>query len=288
MKRNLIYAALSLCLLMAGCGGEQDTPAPTPASPSNLVAVEPAPAEEDISAPVEESPAEIETPAEPEPPYEMASGVWLAATDVGYSNYYYFDAQAQTGSYVSLEYGLGMPFSYSGDGDELVFHLEGHDAEMPATVDHVDEERFDLLWEDSLPETLHFVSEGTLEDFHFYSNNELAMLALEHYTEANGDAPSQIGSMTNADNTVTIQLYENLGDHNSTAAWYVVDRFTATGVDLTSGEQVELLPAEEEVPQEPEFPVEEESAEELPPDMETPEVETIPTPDVPGEIYAES
>lgn len=282
MKRNLIYAALSLCLLLAGCDGAQEQPAPTPVPPSDPAVVEPAPVEEEISVPVEEPPVEVEEPVEVEPPYEMSSGVWLAATDVGFSNYYYFDAQAQTGSYVSLEYGLGMPFTYEGAGTELIFHLEGHEEEKPASVEPGNADSFTLVWEDSLPEELCFVSEGTLEDFHFYSNNDLALLALEHYAEDNGQAPSQVGSMTNDDNTVTIQLYENLGDHNSTAAWYVVDRFTATGVDLTSGEEVNLLP------QEP-VDIPEEDLTEEPAPGELPEGEDIPdSEETPGEIDAET
>ena len=45
---------------------------------------------------------------------------------------------------------------------------------------------------------------------------------------------------TDNDGSVTIQVYENLGDHNSTAAWYTVDRTTAAGTDA-DGHKVELL-----------------------------------------------
>ena len=46
-------------------------------------------------------------------------------------------------------------------------------------------------------------------------------------------------AQTNDDGSVSIQVYENLGDHNSTAAWYTVDRMTATGTD-SSGNDVDL------------------------------------------------
>lgn len=37
-----------------------------------------------------------------------------------------------------------------------------------------------------------------------------------------------------------IQIYENLGDHNSTAAWYTVDRITGTGTD-EAGAEISLV-----------------------------------------------
>ena len=46
-------------------------------------------------------------------------------------------------------------------------------------------------------------------------------------------------AQTNEDGSVAIQVYENLGDHNSTAAWYTVDRITAAGTD-GSGNEVDL------------------------------------------------
>ncbi len=36
---------------------------------------------------------------------------------------------------------------------------------------------------------------------------------------------------TESDGMISIQLYTNAGDHNSTAEWYIVDRTTAAGTD---------------------------------------------------------
>ena len=273
MKRNLIYAAaLAALLLLSGCDrtAQEETPPPQQSAPVQSQPADPAPAQDAVPAP-EELPEE--EPAPSEPVYEMASGVWLAATDLGYSNYYYFNAEEQSGSYVSLEYGLGMPFCYEGSGDALVFHLEGHEEPQPAVVEAAAENAFTLKWENSLPETLTYIGEGTLDDFHFYSNNDLAMLAMERYTEDSGETPSQAGAMTNEDNTVTVQLYDNMGDHNSTAAWYIFDRFTATGTDLLTGEEIDLL-------EEPEAPI---------PDVELPAEGELPAEEeLPGEAYADA
>lgn len=39
---------------------------------------------------------------------------------------------------------------------------------------------------------------------------------------------------------MTIQLYYNLDDHNSTCAWYQVARQTGIGKDVNSGEVIDL------------------------------------------------
>ena len=70
----------------------------------------------------------------------------------------------------------------------------------------------------------------------------MAGLALSFYRENNGAQDNQTltsAAQTNEDGSVSIQVYENLGDHNSTAAWYTVDRMTAAGTD-NSGNEVNL------------------------------------------------
>ena len=67
-----------------------------------------------------------------------------------------------------------------------------------------------LDWADGATEHLTYVSEQGADTFQFYSNQELADLALRFYQE-----------------------------NNSTAAWYTVDRLTAAGTD-GSGQEVAL------------------------------------------------
>lgn len=277
MKRRMIMAA-ALCLSLLSLSGCQEQPAenaqhPEPTQEQTVVST---PAQPEQPDPVLSEPA-VEEPELPvEPIYAIPTGVWLAATDVGYSNYYYFNAEEQNGSYVSLDYGLGMPFSYEGSGKQLVFLMGDEAVAHPAVVEEHAPAEFTLVWEDNLPETLTFVSEGTLEDFHFYSNDELAQMAMDFYSEDVETPPSQYGAMTNEDNTVTVQLYDNLGDHNSTSAWYIVDRFTAMGTNLLTGEEIDLL-GEEELPVDEELPAEGEipAQEEIPAEEPTAPEETI-------------
>jgi hypothetical protein len=304
MKRSTIIAA-ALCLSLFslnGCSQQQEEPAQQPQPPQEQIEVPaPAPAE---PAPVqgEQIVAEPELP-EPLPIHHIPTGVWLAQTDVGYSNYYYFNSEEQNGRYLSLDYGLGMSFNYEGSGDELVF-LMGDDADaQSAYIEHAEGDSFTLVWENNLPETLEFVSESDLDEFHFYSNEALIKLASAYHTYT-GNAPTSLAAaMTNEDNTVTVQLYDNLGDHNSTSAWYILDRFTAKGTNLLDGTEIDLLahlappaeeeelPTEEDVPVEEDAPVEEEipteeeqfpaEGEELPPVEDFPTTDEVPTEEPP-------
>ena len=66
-------------------------------------------------------------------------------------------------------------------------------------------------------------------------------MALSYY-KANSGEPSDgllSAAEANADGSVTVQIYRSLGDHNSTAEWYTLDRITASGTD-SAGNPVEL------------------------------------------------
>lgn len=75
-----------------------------------------------------------------------------------------------------------------------------------------------------------------------YTDEELCRLALRDYEGRTGLDGSglTVEAESGEDGMVTIQIYEDLSDHNATAAWYRVDRRTAAGTDLISGEAVEL------------------------------------------------
>lgn len=65
-----------------------------------------------------------------------------------------------------------------------------------------------------------------------YTTEQLEKMALDYYEKQTGYRPSQVASQVNDDGTISIQLYDNMGDHNSTSAWYTVDAKTAVGTDL--------------------------------------------------------
>ncbi len=65
-----------------------------------------------------------------------------------------------------------------------------------------------------------------------YTTKELEKMALDYYEAKTGYRPTLSASQVNEDGTISIQLYDNMGDHNSTSAWYTVDPKTAVGTDV--------------------------------------------------------
>lgn len=64
-----------------------------------------------------------------------------------------------------------------------------------------------------------------------FTAEELAELAREYYGMNYGHRPEFAAAESNEDGTVTVQLYDLVGDHNSTCAWYIVSPADGTGVD---------------------------------------------------------
>ena len=72
-----------------------------------------------------------------------------------------------------------------------------------------------------------------------YTQQELEKMALDYYEKKNNYRPSNVASTKNSDGTISIQLYDSLSDHNSTADWYTIDPKTATGTNIL-GNKIDL------------------------------------------------
>lgn len=162
------------------------------------------------------APAQSAAPSDA-PSAAIQAGTWLS--DQG--QYWSFDPDGASGRTSSLADGTGTGFAYTVEGDRAVFSMGGADGGR---------------------EVLTYVSSLGSDQFVFYTDQQLCQLALDYY-RAHGDGQDTDGltaaAAANEDGTVTIQVYENLGDHNSTAAWYTVDRTTARGTDA-AGQAVDL------------------------------------------------
>ena len=215
---GLLGLGLALSLLLAGCAG---APAPSPSPAVSLSA-----------------PAQSAAPSDV-PSAAIQAGTWLS--DQG--QYWSFDPDGASGRTSSLADGTGTGFAYTVEGDRAVFSMGGADSGRACTLsgDRASGP-LTLQWEDGGTEVLTYVSSLGSDQFVFYTDQQLCQLALEYY-RAHGDGQDTDGltaaAAANEDGTVTIQVYENLGDHNSTAAWYTVDRTTARGTDA-AGQAVDL------------------------------------------------
>ena len=250
MKKIVLFVsvlcALSLLAGLAACKG--------PASPETTVPEESTSAIDDgaTAAPAETesetgsaAPSETETESLPEEADETTTmsgpvaneaefrpGVWWAI-DAGIDGYYEICADG-TGAFVDQENGLGVGLTYEVFGNKVTFHKAAADVTDTAVVTAVSDTEIDLTWDDGHTEHWNYMSEGTLGGFTFYTNEQLGQMALEYYKAETGNTVGHVAVNADPENprTVNIQLYDSLGDHNSTAAWYFVDRFTAQGTDM--------------------------------------------------------
>ena len=68
------------------------------------------------------------------------------------------------------------------------------------------------------------------ENVTVYTQKELENMALAYYEKQTGSRPKMAASKIEEDNKLTIQLYDNVEGHNSTAEWYIIDMNTASGI----------------------------------------------------------
>ena len=239
---GLTCLAVSLAMLLAACstaGSDTSTSTQSPSVSDGTAAESPSVSDGAAAeSPSVSDGAAAESPSvSPNEEVVFTPGTWLS--DRG--EYYFFDEGDTTGRTASLDSGTGVGFTYTLSGTEATFSMGGADTSSSCTVSR-DGDVITLEWADGTTEQLTYVSDQGSDTFQFYSNQELADLALTYYKEHNGAQDNQnltSAAQTNEDGSVSIQVYENLGDHNSTAAWYTVDRMTAAGTD-DSGNAVDL------------------------------------------------
>lgn len=253
MKKMLIL--LSAVLLCAGCQSKQNETASQPSDASSAESsvtsavtssvTSAATAEtlpEDTGEAAETSSATAEPTAEIQSEYLFKPGVWR-----GEDSYFFFHEDG-SGQLLTFEYGIGVGFQMEPfTGDSVTFHMGAADNNTVFGVSDVTGESVTLTTDDGTNDTLVYVCEGDSETFSFYSNEEAQTLALSFYQAQTGYTPQYAAVQNNADGTLTIQLYDEVDGHNSTSAWYTVDRVTLVGTDDMTGETVDLKTAADSV-----------------------------------------
>lgn len=251
-KMAILLAAVLLC---TGCQSKQNETASQPSDTSSAESsvtsavtssvTSAATAEtlpEDTGEAAETSNVTAEPTAESQSEYLFQPGVWR-----GEDSYYFFHEDG-SGQLLTFEYGIGVGFQMEPfTGDSVTFHMGAADNNTVFGVSDVTGDSVTLTTDDGTKDTLVYVCEGDSETFSFYSNEEARTLALGFYQAQTGYTPQYAAVQNNADGTLTIQLYDEVDGHNSTSAWYTVDRVTLVGTDDMTGETVDLKTAADSV-----------------------------------------
>lgn len=166
-------------------------------------------------------------------------GTWRGA-----DGYYFFNDDGTSGSTQSFEMGIGVGFNYevmSRSNGFVNIHKGAADVSEGVVISDKTEDSFTITWENGTQEKLVYVSPRTTDEFKFYTNEDLQQIALKYY-QANNDGytPQYAGVKSNDDGTATIQLYDQVTDHNTTVAWYTIDRVTLKATDDIMGSEIDM------------------------------------------------
>ena len=182
---------------------------------------------------------EDKIPAADDPAFK--AGIWTARINGIEDAYFYFNAGEMSGQRISLYSGMGVGFDYEREiPEKAVFNFGASDVTDDCAVTVTGENHMSLAFADAVYEMEYLTDDM---DYKWYSNEELEQMALKYYAANNdGYIPGCCGSAINEDGLVSIQLYDRLEDHNSTAAWYTIDRHTAAGKEDALEGTVDLSP----------------------------------------------
>ena len=67
---------------------------------------------------------------------------------------------------------------------------------------------------------------------------ELCMAAVNYYEASAGYRAGMVRIDSVDEEGITLQLYDDMGDHVTTCAWYCIDPMTLEGYDLITGEEI--------------------------------------------------
>ena len=169
-------------------------------------------------------------------------GVYRALNDeYEGSSYFYIRSNGTGGGILSQSEGIGVPFVYECDGNNVMFHMAAADDNTPAEVTEVgDDGTITLVFHytnyvdgsvNDVANHLTYISDDP-DNFVFYSSRDLMEMARAYYKNLTGVYMWEADCQEEEDHTISLHLYEFVEDHNSTAAWYFVDPLTGKGVDL--------------------------------------------------------
>ena len=171
-------------------------------------------------------------------PADFKKGIWKLTTEY-YSSFFCFQDGGKLLISPTTSHSVAES-DYKLDGKRLSYLQQGSIYPDTAVVEWIDEDNAVLkLGNSGLHGQLRFITEGSLWDYRFYSDNDLIEFARRYYYDLHGTFPNAWIDTYSSQETVKITLYEYIDETETTLAVYTVDRDTATGVD-ENGEPVDI------------------------------------------------
>ncbi len=173
---------------------------------------------------------------------EVFDGKFKQGTWFSYNNdeckYYFFNDDKKSGTRLSVKRGTAAAFLYeTSDSTEntskpAVFNIDTTDNITNAQITISDPDHISVTWDDKSEERLTYLSDQGIDNFMFYTDEELSSMGLRYYLNISGAKAKDIfaESKTNEDMSVTTKIYKTVNaDQQVVLAWYITDRFTASG-----------------------------------------------------------
>lgn len=225
-KRYLALIAVAV-LSLAGCqsnqAGSTSEESMDVKADEVVTSVESSSAQTETSAKTETSVA-AETASEAS--QAIAAGVWRTK-----DAYYFFDGDGKSAASIDFENGNRSEFEYELEEDNSVAMKNVTTGDSVKGVLNIDgEEDITFVWEDGISQSMKYVTDMTIDEFTFYTDEELIEIVKKYYTETAGNpAADNISVVHNEDGYASVLLYEK--DSSTPFDMYRLNRTTLTGTN---------------------------------------------------------
>ncbi len=237
-RYSLLCTSLTAVLALSACEGASPAPAApestttaasavTSTEATTSTAAETAATAEQTTAPAETTTTAVET-AEPEQPREntFPTGVYWAHCGAQSGDRYY-QFNGTDGGVINQEMGIGAPFNYEVNGEDIMFHMLSADDNTPAKIVYENGIPAKLIFEYEGEQILEYMGDITLDDFTYYTDIEIGAM-MRNYLRIIGKQEPYTALTSDTANEL-IEVNVRLGDGSEEK--YYVDRFTSTCTD---------------------------------------------------------
>lgn len=236
LHKNAILCT-ALILALSSCNG--GTPAPaasentttttTATEAIETTAVTTASAETSAqTTTTEETTTTTEETSEPDQPQEntFPTGVYWAHCGAQAGDRYY-QFNGTDGGVINQEMGIGAPFNYEVNGEDIMFHMFSVDDNTPAKIVYENGIPAKLIFEYEGEQILEYMGDITLDDLIYYTDIEIGAMMRDYLRIIGKQEPYTAVTSDTANELIEVNV--RLGDGSEEK--YYVDRFTSTCTD---------------------------------------------------------